>query len=499
MSGLTPSQLILLGQVEEMGVQRKKAIETLERCDWDIIRVLSCVFDVASEEEDESELPVDRLMLLEELATFGVGNKAQCREALEASGWDISMATANIFQALEHENNKAKDVFFDDQGLFDGYSELHEGLGLGVGGDDDDLPPLPPPPRAHRTSYTSTSFSTSAAAATAEHGEEELLLPQTAPILAKQLSADSQEKLDIFLAINDVSPPTNDRVVELLSNLRIHVDSGVLPEDEQKRIKKDLLESNRSILSLQEELEVLVKLHQKTHSYFAEQEATPATVSFLCDICYEEHLLVDGFTTLDCGHRFCSAGLNQYICIKISEHAISQKEMCCPTVGCRKPIGLEIVEGSTVGTKFDTSEEREKCRQLFENYSRWLTENLISSGGAGEIIHCPNQKCTSLFIWGGPGPYFRDAQGRFYECEQGCKMQFCIGCTAMGGMGGASDASDEGESKRERPFGEAAASAASATAVAAVIGSGGGGGGGGLLEEREGYSIKPKAWPCHPG
>lgn len=119
--------------------------------------------------------------------------------------------------------------------------------------------------------------------------------------------------------------------------------------------------------------------------------------NFLCQICnYEKP--VNEMINLQCGHPFCKFCIIEYSSSKIDEGAVSQSQLFCPGINCKKPLDYFLLKENL-------------SRKVFEKYDFLLTKQSISQI---KTVSCPKCQLT----------YQLEKETNFFLCNQ-CKTEYC--------------------------------------------------------------------------
>lgn len=119
--------------------------------------------------------------------------------------------------------------------------------------------------------------------------------------------------------------------------------------------------------------------------------------NFLCQICHVEKPLNE-MINLQCGHPFCKYCIVEYSNSKINEGAVSQSQLFCPGIDCKKPLNYFMLKENL-------------SKKAFEKYDFLLTKQLICQN---KTVSCPKCQLT----------YQLEKEMKFFSCSK-CKTEYC--------------------------------------------------------------------------
>lgn len=142
---------------------------------------------------------------------------------------------------------------------------------------------------------------------------------------------------------------------------------------------------------------------QNDDEHVSDQEATPDSTTFMCEICTEKKSCEYSFPILGCTHTYCSNCINTYIWFKLEDNII---EITCPVPGC---VGLL---------------EPNHCQpilspQVYESWANAIYESKIQK------IVCPYKDCSALLINQDINRVFTK-----FKCSI-CARLFCAQCDVI--------------------------------------------------------------------
>jgi E3 ubiquitin-protein ligase RNF144 len=106
----------------------------------------------------------------------------------------------------------------------------------------------------------------------------------------------------------------------------------------------------------------------------------------LCQICYCEYDEKE-MEFLECSHFFCKECISQWIRVQVSDGKVSEKQIFCPNVECKKPLSSEVIEARAEP-------------EILEKYKKFTLSNKVErdknatwcqAAGCDGIVYRPNQ------------------------------------------------------------------------------------------------------------